>query len=295
MIKEVRISLPGSGSFLPNFGSKAPVKRLLGDPLDKLKDTVRDVITNIVPKETPSIPSIDFGKKGRDILEGSLFIREFLGSLASGRKSGGPRPDAKNESGSRIPGGPELYRKGKGMYHKGAPGAPDTYAFENSPAGIKFAAENGYESIDIDMLITKDGVPVATHYARPMEKDGFYDPQGKLAPNTRVSEMTLAEVRRLRNKDGESQIYSLSTMVELLKKHGIAGDLEAKNDPRFADDQMMGQIADLVRDTGIRANLKTIDYGPQAYQVLEAAQRQGFWVRTASGNERKARHFGYGE
>lgn len=180
------------------------------------------------------------------------------------------------------------------MFHKGAPGAPDTYAFENTPAGIKFAADNGYASIDLDMLITKDGAVVATHWSQPMTKDGFYDPLGKLDPATRVSDMTLAEVMRLRNQDGQSRIYPMSTMIEALKKNGIAGDLEAKNDPRFASDQVMGRLATTVRQAVIRANLKSIDYGPQAYDVLEAAQRQGFWVRTAAGRGLKARHFGYG-
>lgn len=194
--------------------------------------------------------------------------------------------------GARIQGGPALYKHG--MFHKGAKGAPDTYAFENSPAGIKFAADHGFSSIDIDMQITKDGVPVATHWSEPMKKDGFYDPEHKLSPGTKVSQMTLAEVTRLRNKDGRSQILPLSTMLAELKKHNIAGDLEAKNDPRFATDHMMGQIADMVRKAGIQANLKTINYGPQSMAVIKQAQKQGFWTRTAHGNGHDRQVFGYG-
>ncbi len=179
------------------------------------------------------------------------------------------------------------------MFHKGAPGAPDTYAFENSPAGIAFAAKNGYASIDIDMQITKDGVPVATHWSQPLKKDGFYDPLGKLDKNTKVSEMTFAEVSRLRNKDGQSQIYSIATMIGHLKKHGIAGDFEAKDDKRFASDEVMGEIASLVRKAGIKANLKSIDRGARSDAILERAQEHGFWVRTAKAGNSKRKDIGY--
>lgn len=194
---------------------------------------------------------------------------------------------------ARIPGGKDLYSQGKGMFHKGAPGAPDTYAFENSPEGIRWAAEHGYASIDIDMQITRDGVPVATHWSQPMEKDGFFDPEHKLNPGTKISEMTLSEVMRLRNEDGQSRIYPVSTMIGELKKNGIAGDLEAKDDARFATDPVMGQLAELVRSAGIKANLKSIDRGAQTWDILRAAQKHGFWVRTAEGNGKPRREFGY--
>ena len=195
--------------------------------------------------------------------------------------------------GARIQGGKSLYGKGK-MFHKGAPGAPDTYAFENSPAGIKFAAEHGYKSIDIDLQITKDGVPVATHWSKPMAKDGFYDPEGRLGKNTKVSQMTLAEVMRLRNKDGQSRIYPVSQLMGEFKKHGIAADFEAKDDPRFKTDKVMGYLANLVRQTGIKANMKSIDRGPRSLEILKAAQKQGFWTRFATGGGKKGRPLGYG-
>lgn len=228
------------------------------------------------------------------MLELTTRLLELLAGLMLGRP-GLNSPDPTRDyshPGARIQGGPALYKHG--MFHKGAKGAPKTYAFENSLAGIKFAAAHGYSSIDIDMQITRDGVPVATHWSQPMKKDGFYDPEHKLSPDSKISQMTLAEVMRLRNKDGQSQILPLSTMLSELKKHNLGGDLEAKNDPRFADDRMMGQIADMVRKAGIKANLKTINYGPQSMEVIQAAQKQGFWTRTAHGNGHGRQIFGYG-
>lgn len=195
-------------------------------------------------------------------------------------------------NGKHIPGGKSLY-KGKGMFHKGAPGAPNTYAFENSPAGIKFAAEHGYSSIDIDMQITKDGVPVATHWSKPLKKDGFYDPLGKIGKKTKVSEMTLAEVMRLRNKDGQSRIYPVSSMVNTLKKYGMAASFEAKDDRRFGTDEVMGYLADLVAKSGIKANLHSIDRGPRVVKILKAAQAHGFWARLVRVKNGHRKNWGY--
>lgn len=254
--------------------------------MDEMGKTVSTVLSH-VKKHAPAVGEPDFGGPGIGKF-GSPLI-DFLGgvSLSSPLGSLGKSP-----KGERIPGGRSIYLGG--MFHKGAPGAPDTYAFENSPAGIEFAAKKGYTSIDIDMQITKDGVPVATHWSKPLEKDGFYDPQGKIKEGTRVSEMTLAEVMRLRNKDGRSQIYPMATMIKELKKHGIAGDLEAKDDNRFASDEVMGQLADMVREAGIKANLKTINRGERSAKIVDAAQDHGFYVKIALPREGEKRFRGYG-
>ena len=219
-------------------------------------------------------------------------LSSFLGGADTGSSGNLLQNYVSKSKGKKIPGGASLY-KGRGMFHKGAPGAPDTYAFENSPAGIAFAAKHGYSSIDIDMQITKDGVPVATHWSKPMKKDGFYDPLGKLSKNKKVSDMTLAEVMRLRNKDGQSRIYPMSTIVKELKKHGIAGSLEAKDDKRFATDRVMGYLADLVRDSGIKANLQSIDRGPRAAKILKTAQDHGFWARFVKVQNGHRKNWGY--
>ncbi|ODT73109.1 hypothetical protein ABS71_07455 [bacterium SCN 62-11] len=235
-----------------------------------------------------------------NVMEMALGLMEMLTGLMVGQPNGGAgttlggsqqQQAAAVAKGGKIKGGPSNYAHG--MFHKGDKGAPNSYAFENSPAGIKFAADKGYSSIDIDMQITKDGVPVATHWSQPMKKDGFFDPDHKLSPGTKINQMTLAEVMRLRNKDGQSRIFPVSTMIGELKKHNIAGDFEAKNDPRFASDQIMGQLANMVRQSGIKANLKSIDYGPGTDKILKKAQSYGFWVRTAEGNGKARRNIGY--
>lgn len=265
-------------------------KKLLDRSIDEMKSTVGDVLDKVKPDKIPLPRSLDFPSLGQ-ILKGSP-LSGFLGGLVNPSKP--CEPKGVNTSGSQIPGGPSLYTDGLGMFHQGAPGAPDTYAFQNTPEGIEFAAEHGYKCADLDMQITKDGVLVASHWDQPMKKDGFQDPLGKLDQDTRIKDMTLAEVMRLRNEDGQSRIYTVSSLIEQLKSHGLAGDLEAKKDPRFATDKVMGQVADMVRGAGIEANLKSIDYGSGANDVLEMAQKHGFWVRSARGSGREARQFGYG-
>ena len=240
-----------------------------------------------------------FGANGGK--QGASPLNAFLGggAPAAGGKPGtgkfGAAKAGGQPKGGRIPGGRSLYNKGRGMFHKGAPGAPNTYAFENSPAGIAFAAKHGYASIDLDMQLTKDGVPVNTHWSRPLKKDGFYDPLHKIPKNRKVSDMTLAEVMRLRNKDGRSRIFPISTMVNLLKKHGIAGDFEVK-DARLGSDKMMGYLANLVRNAGIKANVKTIDRNPSVTErILHNAQEAGFWTRIAlSPKAGHKKYWGYG-
>lgn len=254
--------------------------------MDEMGQTVSALLSH-VKRQTPAISGPDFGgpslgKFGSPVIDflGGVSVSSPLGSLGNSPK------------GERIPGGRSIYLGG--MFHKGDPGAPDTYAFENSPAGVEFAAKNGYTSIDIDMQITKDGVPVATHWSKPLAKDGFYDPEGKIKEGTKVSEMTLAEVTRLRNKDGQSQIHPMSTMIKQLKKHGIAGDLEAKDDNRFASDEVMGQLADMVREAGVKANLKTINRGERSERIVDAAQDHGFYVKIALPKDGDKRFRGYG-
>lgn len=253
---------------------------------EKIGKTVSTLLSQ-VKEHAPAIGRPDFGGPGIGKFSSPLI--DFLGGVSPTAPLGSLGDAPKGE---RIPGGKSIYLNG--TFHKGAPGAPDTYAFENSPAGIEFAAKNGYSSIDIDMLITKDGVPVATHWAKPLEKDGFYDPQGKIKKDTKVSEMTLQEVMRLRNEDGQSQIYPMSTMIKELKKHGIAGDLEAKDDNRFATDEMMGQIADMVRESGIKANLKTINQGERSEKIVDVAQDHGFYVKIALPKDGDKKYRGYG-
>lgn len=280
--RSVTSHIPSLGG-LPSIPGVDKLEDLSKGATGKIGKTVSTLLSQ-VNEHAQAIGRPDFvgpgiGKFGSPLIEflGGVSPTALLGSLGDAPK------------GDRLLGGKSSYLNG--TFHKGA---PDTYAFENSPAGIEFAAKNGYSSINIDTQITKDGMPVATHWSKPLEKDGFYDPKGKIKKGTKVSQMTLQEVMRLRNEDGQSQTYPMSTMIKELKKHGIAGDLEAKDDNRFATDEMMGQIADMVRESGIKANLKTINLGERSEKIVDAAQDHGFYVKIALPKDDDKKFRGYG-
>lgn len=167
------------------------------------------------------------------------------------------------------------------MYHKLG---GQSYAFENSPQGIRYAAKNGYDSIDLDIQVTKDGVPVATHWGKPMKNEGFYDPQGKLPKNISVKDMTFAQVSRLRHKDGKSQIYSLDHMISVASANKINLSLEIKS-PVLIRSHLY-DIAASLNKANVKAYIKgNVQFFAGMDSTLAAARRVGFWTRGTEGTQ----------
>ena len=166
------------------------------------------------------------------------------------------------------------------MYHK-LDG--QTYAFENSPEGIAYAAKHGYDSIDLDVHVSKDGIPVATHWGRPMANDGFYDPEGRLGKDTQVSDMTYAQLHRLKNKDGQSRIYSLKEMTRHLYRYKISLSLEVKA-PRTLP-KYYKSIASQLNGYRIKAIVKADANQASMRDALSDARKVGFWTRGTEGSQ----------
>jgi glycerophosphoryl diester phosphodiesterase len=115
---------------------------------------------------------------------------------------------------------------------------------ENSLRGIRKAARarrrrfgrfvRRWNEIDIDGLITKDGVEIGCHWPHPLQRDDFRDPQHKIGLHANVRSLTWAEVARLRTPDG----YHISTLDALMRecaRLGIGMRIEPKGDPRFRE------------------------------------------------------------
>jgi glycerophosphoryl diester phosphodiesterase len=109
---------------------------------------------------------------------------------------------------------------------------------ENSLRGIRKAARRGFDEIDLDLQMTKDGAIVVTHWPRPMIRDGFRDPAGKLRRTRTVASMTLAEVTRLRTKHGGYRIQPLRAALAQCARSGIGARLEPKGDRRFENEAL---------------------------------------------------------
>jgi glycerophosphoryl diester phosphodiesterase len=123
--------------------------------------------------------------------------------------------------------GPPRKAKGRRFYHH------DDYAFNDSILGVLAAIALGYDWIDLNFHVTKDGVVVCTHWAQPM-RNGWFDPLHKLNSNLHVWEMTFAEISRLRyHADPKLRISSAGAILRFCAGR-INVEFEAKNSPQFA-------------------------------------------------------------
>ena len=153
----------------------------------------------------------------------------------------------------------------------------DNYRFENSVQGLAHAAKH-QKAIDLDVNITKDGVPVNTHWGDVFKRGGFYDPLHKLPKNARISDLTAKEVFRLRSKDGY-RIHSMKFMLRRAAKLGVRVEYEAKGSKPF--EYGKGGLKTFVDTKKIsdaahtRIFVKTISTTPGAMERLKAAHRAG--------------------
>ena len=169
---------------------------------------------------------------------------------------------------------------------------------ENSIRGVKLAARRRFKWIDADLLITKadpdcrhcapgvcPGHIVWTHWDRPMVKDGFYDPLRLLDPRTRVREMTLDEVLRLRTKDGY-RIHRVETLFRVCAAQNIGAYVEPKDDPRFEQDWPWRRLKALSRLRRVRLRSYTLKDFPTlgaGVRRVQAARRNGVRAKTIRG------------
>lgn len=170
---------------------------------------------------------------------------------------------------SRTP--PQLPKKWRSFFHA------DNYRFGNSVAGLKYAAKH-QKAIDLDVNITKDGIPVNTHWSDVLKRGGFYDPLHKIPKNARISQLTAKEVFRLRSKDGH-RIHSMKYMLRKAASLGVRVEYEAKGSKPF--EYGKGGLKHFTDAKKISAAahgsmfMKTISTTPGAMARLKAAHRAG--------------------
>lgn len=157
----------------------------------------------------------------------------------------------------------------------------NSYAFENSPEGVKYASSHGYKRIDIDIQTTKDGVIVATHSKNPfMTKGngtwgGFYDPSGKITKGT-IQELTFAQVSKLRHKVGGYKIHRLEDIIAAAKQTNMILNFELKT-PKTLQAKIPS-IAIMVNQAHIRASFMGLVNKPGQSSALKVARQHGFWA-----------------
>lgn len=93
------------------------------------------------------------------------------------------------------------------------------YGYENTLKAFKQAKELGAEWVEIDIEITKDGVPILMH-------DETID--RTTTGSGRVIDMTYKQIRRY-TVDGEEKIPSLFEVLEFLYEENMGVDIEVKS------------------------------------------------------------------
>jgi glycerophosphoryl diester phosphodiesterase len=150
---------------------------------------------------------------------------------------------------------------------------------ENSIRGIRRAARRGYDAIDLDILITKDGVIVVCHWMKPLERDNFKDASHRIQIHALVRELTWAQIETLSTPDG----YRILRIEEALKecaRDKIIPYLEPKNDVRFEQDWPWQHIVAVARQHRILRRLwvrSILDFPTKGAGLrrVEAARRNG--------------------
>lgn len=155
-----------------------------------------------------------------------------------------------------------------------AKGTP--YHVENSLRGVITAKQRGYEGIDLDANGDADGTIWATHWGRPMLRDGFRDPKRQLPRTKDIHTMTSEEVDRLITRDGY-KIQRLSFLIKEARKRGLSIEVEAKPSPPLYRPGPWTRLArELDGKTGGVLVKVLMDLGPDAQNRLKAAHEAGF-------------------
>lgn len=105
------------------------------------------------------------------------------------------------------------------------------YHVLNSRRGVVSLHED-VRYVDLDVLITKDGIGVNTHWQRPL-MHGFYDPRGTIPKRAKVSELTWHQVRRLRSRRGQYAINTVAIMRNVSDFQDVTPLWELKPDRRW--------------------------------------------------------------
>lgn len=176
-----------------------------------------------------------------------------------------------------YPGGSEFHINNKKNATK-----TNSYAFENSPEGIRYAKSHGYKRIDIDIQTTKDGVVVASHSTNPfMTKGngtwgGFYDPAGKIKHGL-IQDLTWAQVSQLRHKVGGYKIHKIEDIIATIKETGLSVIFEFKTPKTLI--KKIPAITAMINQAHIKANFLGITSKSGQKAALEEARKHGFWAR----------------
>lgn len=138
-----------------------------------------------------------------------------------------------------------------------------------SVRGVRRAARWGATAIDIDVKLTRDGVPVAVHWERT-GRGGFRDPAGVIGATAKVGRLLAEQVTRLVSVDGY-RIWRTRRLMREAARLGVTLCLEAKPDLRFANPEVWEQVAADADSTGASVIVMSQPHAGVGIDALEAA------------------------
>jgi hypothetical protein len=121
---------------------------------------------------------------------------------------------------------------------------------ECSPAAIREAARQGYDMVELDVRVTRDGAPVVFHDA------DLFRATGRASA---IGELSEAEALALRFRKNDETIANLEQALLLCRQLHLGVMLDLKDPPR-AD--VLQRIAALVRKHGLARSTVTISGDP---------------------------------
>lgn len=169
---------------------------------------------------------------------------------------------------------PRIPRTQGEIYHT-PPGVP--YHVGNSVPGVFLAKRLGFRGIDLDTNASEDNIAWGCHWGKPMLRDGFRDPLGKLPRDTDIHRMVAEEVERLETADGH-RIRRMSRLIKVARRIGLTVEVEAKPSPPLYHaaswKNLAGELDGHTRD-GLLVKV-LMDLGPHPENRLKAAHEAGF-------------------
>ncbi len=129
--------------------------------------------------------------------------------------------------------------------HRGGVIAPD--APENSRPAIERAAVHGYAMVELDVMESRDGIPVLLH-------DGLYINCGVRA---RIADFTAADLTAIRYRASEEPILTLEQALDICAERGLGVMLDKLGNDAAPNGEMSEACLKRVADLLCKRNLSS--------------------------------------
>ena len=165
------------------------------------------------------------------------------------------------------PRGPEYHGPG----HARSKAGLRLYHLTNRPAGVRKAKREGCTRVDLDVMHTRDRVPVVNHSLDAMGKEGF---RARGVPRRPIDRLTWPQVKRLRT--GPHRIHHLRWVLAECARTGVIAALDLKG--RW-DADLIDQVTRIANETGAHVYVKCDPAKRHLRRALEGFRARGFWTR----------------